>query len=639
MKTSYRPEIDGLRTVAVLGVVFFHLGFTSVSGGFAGVDVFFVISGYLISRNILNDIEADRFSFAEFYARRARRILPALIFTVAATFIAGLLWLSPVAMRQLAKESTHALLSISNIQYWRESHEYFAAASDQLALLHCWSLSLEEQFYLVWPLLLLFAVRARKLWAIICSAGILSCGLAIALSHHYSEATFFLMPFRVFEFAIGASVIFAERMYAPAKTAAAALTALGLLAIGASFVIFTPDSAFAAVTLIPSLGAAAIILAGSDSRPGRILASGPFVAIGRASYSLYLCHWPIIFFARVIFGEAAGSLIGLLIQLTLMLATAFLMRRFIEAPFRTLIPNLKTLGRFAALTGAVVLATHGTFLAKGWPQRLNAEQRAATKLMEFGFQPCSPIENGRCAFGDIDAPLGLEVIGDSLAEQYVGSLDQILRLRKIRGEISRYSSGCPVLVGLGIQKNNWNPKLCRKTISEELSRVRASTTPLMIAQNWWAYRDEQYGKSGDTASGQYSKLKQALEATIRDIGKNGRKILIMGAMIHASQCKFDPARLVPSPLPHARPPDCAPKPISVAIKETAEIDAMLRAVQREYPDQVSLLLPIDTFCDEEQCPTVKRGTWLYINYGHFNLAGAQYFGERAKDQFNQFLDE
>jgi peptidoglycan/LPS O-acetylase OafA/YrhL len=636
METSYRPEIDGLRTVAVLGVVFFHLGFTSFSGGFVGVDVFFVISGYLISRNILNDIEADRFSFAEFYARRARRILPALIFTVSATFVAGLLWLSPVAMRQLAKESTHALLSISNIQYWRESHEYFATASNQLALLHCWSLSLEEQFYLVWPLLLLFGVRARKLRAIICGAGILSCGLAIALSRHYFEATFFLMPFRVFEFAIGASVIFAERIFAPAKTAAAALTPLGLLAIGASFVSFTPDSTLAAVTLIPSLGAAAIIFTGRDSRLGRLLASGPFVSIGRASYSLYLCHWPIIFFARVIFGEATGSLIGLLIQLTLMLATAFLMRRFIEAPFRTLIPNLKTLGRFAAFTGAIVLATHGTYLAKGWPQRLTAEQHSEVRLMEFSFQPCHPIEEGRCAFGDLDAPLGVELIGDSLAQQYVGMLDPILRSRKIRGEISRYSSGCPVLVGLEPPKDNWNPLHCSRTIADELQRVRASTTHLVIAQNWRAYSDEQYEERAKGASAHYTRLKSAIEATIKDLGKNGRKILIVGAMIDAAQCNFDPARVLPSPLPHMRPPDCSPKSKSAALDKTAEIDTMLRAVQMQWPDQVSLLLPVDVFCDR-QCLTVKNGVWLYFNRGHFSVAGAQYFGERARPMLTGFL--
>jgi len=364
MKSSYRPEIDGLRAVGVLGVVFFHLGLTSLSGGFAGVDVFFVISGYLISRNILDDIEANRFSFAEFYSRRARRILPALIFTVSMTFIAGLLWLSPVTMRQLAKESTHALLSISNIQYWRESHEYFAATSNQLTLLHCWSLSLEEQFYLAWPLLLLLGVRARKLKTIICGAGILSCGLAIVMSRHHPEATFFLMPFRVFEFAIGTSIIFVERRYVPTKATATGLTALGLFAIVASFAVFTPGSAFAAVTLIPSLGAAAIILAGRSSRLGQVLASGPFISIGRASYSLYLCHWPIIFFARVIFGEAAENFIGQTIQLMLMLATAFLMRRFVEAPFRTLPPTPKTLGRFAALTGVIAIATHGTYLAK-----------------------------------------------------------------------------------------------------------------------------------------------------------------------------------------------------------------------------------------------------------------------------------
>ena len=640
MTTSYRPEIDGLRTVAVLGVVFFHLGFTSFSGGFAGVDVFFVISGYLISRNILNDIEAERFSFAEFYARRARRILPALIFTVVATFIAGLLWLSPVAMRQLAKESTHALLSISNIQYWRESHEYFAAVSNQLALLHCWSLSLEEQFYLAWPLLLLVAVRARRLWAFICGAGILSCSLAIALSRHNPEATFFLMPFRVFEFAIGASVIFAERMYVPAKAAAAGLTALGLLAIGISFAFFSPGSAFAAVTLVPSLGAAAIILAGQDSHLGRILASTPFVLIGRSSYSLYLCHWPIIFFARVIFGEAAESFIGQIIQLTLIVTTAFLMQRFVEAPFRTLAPNLKTLGRFAALTGAIVVTTHGTYLAKGWPQRLNAEQRSAARSMEFSFQPCHPIEGDRCAFGDIASPLGVELIGDSLAQQYVGALDPLLRDMKIRGEISRYSSGCPILVGLELPKDNRTAARCNKTRSDELRRVGASSTHLIIAHDWLAYRDERYtdGQDDLSASEHYARVKSALDATIRDLGKSGRKILIMGAMIRAQQCDFDWARILPSPLPRVRSPDCVPKPKSAALKETAEIDAMLRAVQAQWPNQVSLLLPVDVFCGQ-QCPVVKNGVWLYFNGNHFSVAGARYFGEQAKDKFSQFLSD
>ena len=155
MERKYRPDIDVLRAIAVGAVVFFHLRLAGFDGGYVGVDIFFVISGYLITGNIPLDIAQQRFSFAEFYARRARRILPALIATIMLTFVAGALWLPPELLRQLAKEATHGLLSISNFQYWREAKQYFAPASEQLGLLHLWSLSLEEQFYLFDPLVLL----------------------------------------------------------------------------------------------------------------------------------------------------------------------------------------------------------------------------------------------------------------------------------------------------------------------------------------------------------------------------------------------------------------------------------------------------------------------------------------------------
>src|SRR5262249_29013905 len=158
--STFRPEIAALRALAVMSVVLFHLRIDGFQGGFVGVDVFFVISGYLISRIILTDLQGGQFSFAQFYIRRVRRIFPALIFTVVITYLAGALWCSPLMFLDLAKECTHALLSIANIQYWRESHQYFAANSDELALLHCWSLSAEEQFYLIWPM---FVVLAQKL--------------------------------------------------------------------------------------------------------------------------------------------------------------------------------------------------------------------------------------------------------------------------------------------------------------------------------------------------------------------------------------------------------------------------------------------------------------------------------------------
>src|SRR5690349_23787133 len=179
MRGKFRSEIAGLRAIAVLGVVLFHLKIGGFAGGFVGVDVFFVISGYLITRNILIDVGAGRFSLAQFYVRRARRIYPALIFTMVATYVAGALWSSPLMFLDLAKECTHALLSIANIQYWRESHRYFAANSDELALLHVWSLSLEEQFYLIWPVLIVLAHRLGRAFAAIVLLGLASLAAAI----------------------------------------------------------------------------------------------------------------------------------------------------------------------------------------------------------------------------------------------------------------------------------------------------------------------------------------------------------------------------------------------------------------------------------------------------------------------------
>src|SRR5256714_5238009 len=161
MTSTFRPEIAALRALAVTSVILFHLKVEGFQGGFVGVDVFFVISGYLITRNILADLQANEFSLAQFYVRRTRRIYPALIATVVATYIAGALWCSPLMFLDLAKECTHALLSISNIQYWRETHRYFAPNSDEIALPYFWAVFLGETVYLVWAFLFFFAHHVK----------------------------------------------------------------------------------------------------------------------------------------------------------------------------------------------------------------------------------------------------------------------------------------------------------------------------------------------------------------------------------------------------------------------------------------------------------------------------------------------
>ncbi len=266
MTSQFRPEIAGLRAVAVLGVLLFHLKSQGFAGGFAGVDVFFVISGYLITRNILSDLDAGAFTFANFYIRRARRIFPALIVTVLLTYIAGALWSSPLMFLDIAKEATHALLSIANIQYWRESHQYFAPNSDDLALLHCWSLSLEEQFYLAWPLVIVVARKYGVAFSAIALASLASLLASVVVSRTDVSAVFFLTPFRIYEFGCGAIVLFVEPRVKLSRTATEILSGVGVAGVVASLLLLRSDMPYLTIaSLLPCLGAAATILAGGQT--------------------------------------------------------------------------------------------------------------------------------------------------------------------------------------------------------------------------------------------------------------------------------------------------------------------------------------------------------------------------------------
>lgn len=289
---DFRPEIGQLRGLSVLSVLLFHLKVPGFGGGFVGVDVFFVISGYLITRNILRDVRAEHFSFGSFYLRRTRRIYPALIFTVLATYLAGALWCAPLMFLDVAKEGTHALLSISNIQYWRESSQYFAAKSDELALLHCWSLSLEEQFYLIWPALLVLASRIGRVFAVVALVTVGSFAATVYVGPIDKSATFFLMPFRMFEFGCGALVLFVHG--APSRqTSRELLSVGGLLLILMSAAFLRPDTPGQEwLVLLPCIGAAATIRAGGGTWVSRKLRQPALMGIGTISYSLYLCHWP-----------------------------------------------------------------------------------------------------------------------------------------------------------------------------------------------------------------------------------------------------------------------------------------------------------------------------------------------------------
>lgn len=332
---KYRPDIDGLRAVAVLSVLFFHVGWRTFGGGWVGVDVFFVISGYLITRLIMDEIAAGTFSFAGFYARRARRLFAAFIFTVALTFVGAALIFDRVYLQHFAGEVVYALVAASNFFYWLDGG-YFGVAEQYKPLLHTWSLGVEEQFYLLWPLSIMLLLRylRRYFWLVLAAAGVLSLFLAEYYFYLGKErAAFLLLPSRIFEFAIGALLCGVVRRPLPEVVRVAALLAgVGLIVYAVlDFTITTPFPTLYA--LVPCGGAALAILGGTSKTFGWLLGNRPMVGIGKISYSLYLIHWPVIvFYSYHRLAPLSQSEQALICVVTI--AAAALMYRYIEQPFR-----------------------------------------------------------------------------------------------------------------------------------------------------------------------------------------------------------------------------------------------------------------------------------------------------------------
>lgn len=336
--SSYRPDIDGLRAIAVVGVVLFHAGL-EVPGGYIGVDVFFVISGFLITGLIVKDLNNQSFSLLDFWERRARRILPALAVVTAATLIAGWYILMPSDYKRLGSSVIALAALASNIQFYR-STGYFAPASKEMPLLHTWSLSLEEQFYLLVPLLLMLLFYLRKpswfqMALIVVSIG--SLIMATIGIRYAPSATFYLLPFRAWELALGSLLAITQPL--KQQKTRSTLAWIGLGGILVPYALYSARTPFPGLTAIPPVvGAALLIWTGmpgaSPTIPNQMLGARPLVWIGLLSYSLYLWHWPLFAYYRYLFSSEPPLAPALLI-VSISLVLAWLSLHYIEHPFRS----------------------------------------------------------------------------------------------------------------------------------------------------------------------------------------------------------------------------------------------------------------------------------------------------------------
>jgi peptidoglycan/LPS O-acetylase OafA/YrhL len=366
---SYRPEIDGLRAIAVAAVILFHGQLAPLPGGFAGVDVFFVISGYLIGGLILDDLAAGRFSLLRFYERRVRRIVPALVVVLTATTVAMALLADPPQLLAYAQSLLSVVLMVSNLFFGAKSG-YFAPALADAPLLHTWSLAVEEQFYLAFPPLLALLWRRGWVPGGLAVLALASLALAVWLWPRDPDLAYFFPLTRAWELLLGALAVVIERRWR--LSGRPLLAALGLALILSALGLQTEASAYPALpALWPTLGAALVVVfSRADRGVGRVLASAPFVALGLVSYSAYLWHQPLFALARIVLTDPPGWTVRAgLAGLTLVLAWASwaLVEQPFRRPRRRWLPDRRPLFAAAGLAGLALALVAGL----GWASRGN----------------------------------------------------------------------------------------------------------------------------------------------------------------------------------------------------------------------------------------------------------------------------
>jgi len=468
---KYRPDIDGLRAIAVVSVILFHTHI-GCPGGYVGVDVFFVISGYLITALLWRDMQSGTFTFVEFWERRARRIAPALLFVTLATLIAGYLLLLPMDLRGLGRAIVAQSLFAANINYWQLTG-YFNAGSDDKPLLHMWSLAVEEQFYLVAPLVLWAICRAfpaRRKQTIVATILVLIAA-SLALSIHGVRATpsaaFFLLPSRAWELLLGSIVVFlpVSQSLSVSGRARHCVALAGLTMIVAPIFAYTKQTSFPGLAAVPPcLGAALLIWV---HQSGRTVVSGimslrPVVFVGLISYSLYLWHWPLLVYMQY-YCLTPLTLLERLIVVLLSVLCGTISWKYVESPFR-----LRHLGKTrramlgTTVVGLSVISLMGLacFLSKGFPQRLSEEQIAfddsARELYPIDARTeMSDVINGTfTAIGAKKSQPKIFVWGDSHAGALIPAIDQFLTECGIGG-LAASLAGAPPLLDWYVE-SEWN---------------------------------------------------------------------------------------------------------------------------------------------------------------------------------------
>jgi peptidoglycan/LPS O-acetylase OafA/YrhL len=546
VRTVYRPDIDGLRAVAVLSVLYFHYGEPlpqqwRLPGGFTGVDVFFVISGFLITSRLWDDIEAGTFSILGFYDRRIRRILPALIVMLAVTLLAGKFLLMPGDYNALATSTAAAAFGVSNFFFLAKTG-YFDQSADLMPLLHTWSLAVEEQFYVVWPVLLFVIGRERARLQI---AGILGAivllGFAASLLWFDAKpkAAFFMAAPRAWELAIGALLVFLPSL---SRRSGEAATVFGVALIGAGFVLVKASSFPGPAALYPCLGAALVIWPRSEPTRGGA-ALGLLRPIGLISYSLYLWHWPIWVMFRIFINNGQPRIQEALAVAAVSIVIAALSYRIVEQPFRKRRwrPSQSV---WAGLVTCTLIFCGAKYVnsAEGLPGRISKDAYAMRSLDAMWEWPCKRIDLSReirnaCVFGAPWAD-GIEkavLWGDSNADMLAPFLDVIAKQANVAVALHL---NCPaVLNGETVLRNTdivpgYNTDCGQSRLALlALLANRPDIKTVVLSASWAYLIGVLVGKQSLSAEQNHAKLFQiSLDDTVSRLTALGKRVVMISTI-------------------------------------------------------------------------------------------------------------
>jgi peptidoglycan/LPS O-acetylase OafA/YrhL len=639
---KYRPEVDGLRALAVTPVVLYHAGL-GMTGGFVGVDVFFVISGYLITGLILKELSRGTFSLKDFWERRARRILPAMSVMVLATLVAGYFFFLPWDYEELGRSVIAQSVFGANFHFWAQSG-YFDGPAEMKPLLHTWSLAVEEQFYLLFPALLLLIWR--RLWkharGLLITLWVLSFLLSVVGSHHFADATFYLLPARAWELLTGALLaLYRPSMKPVSRPALAELaSALGLGLILLACFCFDAGTRFpGASALLPCAGTALFLWA-NESRvtlSGRILSLKPFVFVGLVSYSWYLWHWPAFaYLNRIYLDEVPAAVVWAVVFGSFLMA--ILSWRLVETPFRTrrLLPTRR--GVSIASASAILMAiAAGLFLdaTDGMPGRVpESVIRLSEQERNPEFRKKNVLEDAKA--GTFQS-LGLEapvagaakflLWGDSHGIAVAPVLDELAKEYGYVG-YAALRAGNPPLLGVWIDHD----KIGRKAIEFNdavLEFIKKEKIDRVLLAGRWAYY---YSGKGDgtmngliigedeteaSFAGAARAMRESLNATVSALEALGVEIFLLEQV---PDQRFDVPRELADRVWRGMPVD----ELGIDRATHDELQRPIQEIFESFGNRVSLIDPADYFFEGQvRMRLIHDGQSLYIDEDHVSDAGAE----------------